>query len=514
MSTSTSDYFSILQRSPLDKIILPAEALPNEQESARLMGSRFNIQATAEDGRLVIWNTLRGSISVFSPEQRQDVKRMLRRKPFEAPLQGLAGYLKERGFLVSEGTDEYRRFRLLAGQQHYRNDLLELTLLASEDCNFRCQYCYERFARGTMRAYVREGIKKMIASRIPGLRHLRIAWFGGEPLYGLVAIEDLSKFCLEIAERHSILYSASMTTNGYLLTPDVADKLLSWRIVNYQITLDGPPQFHDRKRPTRTGEGSFHRIFNNLKSLSARPDTFYVNLRVNFDRENYPVIEEFLDLIQQELGADERFQVRFKAVGRWGGANDASLPVLEGNEETKARFHLIEAARQRGLYTCDKVNQRNIPGGQVCYAARPFHYVIGASGNVMKCTVDLDAKNANVVGQIGSDSELAMDWEKLSAWTESDYQTDERCKDCVVLPLCQAQSCPAVRLSQGKNPCTPIKFALRQELLAALAERGATMRRIEIGRTAPTSGPQPRDLTPAGCATLSSETHAEPMGLS
>src|SRR3712207_7092344 len=35
------------------------------------------------------------------------------------------------------------------------------SLLASEDCNFRCTYCYEDFARGTMQPEVREGIKAM-----------------------------------------------------------------------------------------------------------------------------------------------------------------------------------------------------------------------------------------------------------------------------------------------------------------------------------------------------------------
>lgn len=482
MVSGAAQSLNILQRSPWDDLPAPCEASSSVPKHSRWEGSRFNVQATAGDGRLVVWNTLRGSISVFPAEKRSDVKLLLRRKPFDGPSEGLLGYLSDRGFVVPEGTDELRRLRLLAGQRHYRTDLLELTLLASEDCNFRCEYCYEKFAHGTMQPHVRAGVKKMVESKIPGLRNLYISWFGGEPLYGFEAIEDLSQFFLDTADKYSILYSAHMTTNGYLLMPDIAEKLLSWKVNNYQITLDGPPQWHDRKRPTRTGEGTFHQIFANLKALHERSDPFFVNLRINFDRENYPYVEDLLDLVARELGGDDRFQIRFKAVGRWGGANDPSLPILEGDEETLARFRLLEAARQRGLSTCDKVNQRNIPGGQVCYAARPFHFLIGAQGKVMKCTVDLDTKPSNVVGQIGPDAELTIDWERLAAWTESDFQIDPRCQSCVVLPICQAMSCPSVRIERGQNPCTPIKFSLRQELLAALAERSPTMRRVTVDR--------------------------------
>ena len=77
-----------------------------------------------------------------------------------------------------------------------------------------------------------------------------------------------------------------MTTNGDLLTPDVAELLLKWKINQFQITLDGIGEVHDRKRPTRDGGPSFWRIFENLVSLQQRSDDFKVGIRVNFDREN------------------------------------------------------------------------------------------------------------------------------------------------------------------------------------------------------------------------------------
>jgi len=125
---------------------------------------------------------------------------------------------------------------------------------------------------------------------------------------------------------------SSMTTNGYLLTPDVADRLLSWNIRKFQITLDGAPEDHDRNRPARDGQGTFWTIFNNLREMSKRTEPFAVDIRVNFDRGNYPRLGGFLELVDGEFRNDPRFKVRFRGVGRWGGPNDPKLDVC-GEEE-------------------------------------------------------------------------------------------------------------------------------------------------------------------------------------
>src|SRR5436305_15124639 len=108
--------------------------------------------------------------------------------------------------MIKAGTDEFRKIQLAFGQQHYRKDVMQLILLASEDCNFRCTYCYEDFARGTMKPAVRAGIKKLVEKRIKTLGQLDINWFGGEPLYGFAAIEDLSPFFIKICEENSVKY--------------------------------------------------------------------------------------------------------------------------------------------------------------------------------------------------------------------------------------------------------------------------------------------------------------------
>ncbi|HVR96858.1 MAG TPA: radical SAM protein [Thermoanaerobaculia bacterium] len=179
MSVGLSERFNILQQSPHD--LVPPAAVNSAQH---WIPSRYNVRATAEDGRLVLWNTLSGKITVFESEDREAVLSLLQRKGFEAPKEKVVDYLVERGYLVRQGVDEFRHFQQVFGRQHYRTDVLELILMPSEDCNFRCTYCYEDFARGTMIPDVREGIKNLVRKRIKKLNRLHISWFGGEPLYG------------------------------------------------------------------------------------------------------------------------------------------------------------------------------------------------------------------------------------------------------------------------------------------------------------------------------------------
>ena len=493
MSIGLESSFSILQRSPLDQA--PIETPPGEgvPEAQPWVASRYNVQTRTEDGSLIVWNTQRGTISVFPPGQSQAVRSMLTKKGIEAPPEGIVKYLRDRGFLVKAGTDEYLLFQLAFGFQHYRADSLELTLLASEDCNFRCQYCYEQFRRGTMQPWVREGVKELVRHRLPSLRRLVIGWFGGEPLYGLPAIEELAPFFHQIAEENSIAFTSHMTTNGYLLTPEVAEKLLSWRVTQYQITIDGAPADHDCKRPARDGSGTFSQIFANLKSLRQRPENYTVDIRINFDHENHPHLEEFLALLGEEFGGDRRFRLRFRPVGRWGGANDSGLNVCGMDEATVVKNQLTEAARKQGIDSADNASQLNRLGTQVCYAARPYHFIIGSNGTVMKCTVDLDKEDRNVVGHLTQAGKLDLDAGKLALWTQPSFTSDPGCQKCVILPLCQGISCPLARIRSNQAPCPPLKTNLKNELIAAHKFKMPVARSVLVGGGAegPSCDPQP-----------------------
>ncbi|MDP9121131.1 MAG: radical SAM protein [Acidobacteriota bacterium] len=497
MSLGLSQKFSILEQSPYDADPAPTlESEPQAVAATRWVPSRYNVRATTGDGRLVLWNSYAGTMSVFDVAQRSAIEGMLRRQGFAAAPEGAVKYLHDRGFLIKEGTDEYRRIQLGFGQQHYRTDILQLILLASEDCNFRCQYCYEEFARGTMQPRVRSGIKKLVEKRIAGLRNLSISWFGGEPLYGFPAIEELAPFFLAAAEEHNLKFSSNMTTNGYLLTPEVADKLFAWNIRSFQITVDGPPDEHDRNRPTRDGQGSFAAIYENLEALHRRADDFAIDLRFNFDRQSGQRAAELLGLFESAFSGDTRFKLRFRPIGKWGGPNDAQLNVCGTDEAASLQLEMKREARKRGLSLADDIVHVQGLGAQVCYAARPYNFIIGATGKLMKCTIDLDMHDRNVIGQLTDEGDMEIDRDKFALWTEPAFEKDTQCQKCVILPACQGVFCPQIRIEHGISPCSPLRSSAKKEILEAVESSAHGARRVAVegGSRRPVTAPPPTSI--------------------
>ena len=448
----------------------------------RWVPSRYNARATSPEGVLVLYNSYSGAVSGFPRRYADRVRELLAQKGFCAnELEGLSAYLAERGFLIPETADELQRFRHHFAQTQYKPDVLELILLTSEECNFRCTYCYESFPRGTMEPWVREAAIRLMETRGRSLNRMSVSYFGGEPLLGLEAIEDIAPAALRIAEENDIRYSASITTNGYLLEPDVFEKLIDWNIRSYQITLDGEQESHDRNRPLKEGGGTFHRILDNLRGMKATDHKFSVAMRVNFDPGNVPGMPDFLETIR-DFREDRRFKLRFYPVGKWGGPNDADLEVC-GRDSEREKQKLDVLASEIGFRTEGRLPYvAPTSRATVCYAARPYNLIIGADGKIMKCTVVLDTKEYNIVGGLSPDGRAEIDVDKLVRWTAPYFEDDETCKKCFYLPVCQGSSCPLPRLELGDRPCPPAKLQIGRTLTAIWAENRERGRKYDVER--------------------------------
>ncbi|HVH12097.1 MAG TPA: radical SAM protein [Longimicrobium sp.] len=450
----------------------PALVQLHARPRALLVPSRFNARTVGEDGRLILWNTLSGALSVFKPRDRDRVLGALARAGIREPLDRVGKYLRRRGFLVPAGQNELDSFRYRFARQHWRQDVLQLILLASEDCNFRCVYCYEQFRNGTMETPVRAGIRRLVEERARRLSQLSVSWFGGEPLYGWEAVEELAPFFAETARRHGIAFSHQMTTNAYLLTEERATRLLEWGCDSYQVTVDGLAAEHDCKRVGRDGSPTWHVIMDNLRSLRARRASFQVAVRVNFDHDNLLRLAPFIEALSDDFGGDPRFVLRLRPVGRWGGSNDDQLAVCGRGERRTALDGLRRQALEMDLRVEGGVRELARPGGQVCYAARPFNFVVGATGKVMKCTVALDRLEENVVGRLQPDGRMELVDERMAAWVNPHFESDAQCRSCWVLPGCQGAACPLTRVESGTRTCCEVRGELKREMRFTLAQAG------------------------------------------
>lgn len=289
--------------------------------------------------------------------------------------------------------------------------ILDLHLLPTEQCNFRCTYCYEDFQVGKMTLPVIKGVKNLLRMRLPELQKLRISWFGGEPMAAFDVVKDISHYAKFLAEKYHCQYHFGMTTNGYLLNSHRFQQLIQAGITSFQISLDGYGDTHNATRQRADGAGTFQRIWSNLIAMSQTDYPFEVLLRIHVTPENYQALPALLNQIKLHFEADKRFKIFIKAIANLGGTNGDNLNVLAG-EARKKILRNLEAmvSEQMTIYRLSKNNQP-----YVCYASSQNAWVVRANGTLAKCTVAFD-DDRNKIGFLHEDGTMTLEHNKIQLW--------------------------------------------------------------------------------------------------
>lgn len=304
---------------------------------------------------------------------------------------------------------------------------LYLILMPTEQCNFRCTYCYERFDLGEMSPSVVEGVKNLLEKRAPTLDHLVISWFGGEPLAARSVILDLGRFIQQVLERYpNIEYLANMTTNGYLLSPQTCAELCDLGISEFQISLDGPEAVHNKTRILKNGHGTFEQIWQNLISLKESSLPFRIFIRLHFQKSTFPDLQDFAKTLNDTFGTDERFSMIIKGIERLGGENDGDIEVLSKDEKVAMKGTLADQACN---FFAAEPSSSPSENEQICYACLGNSFVIRANGRINKCTVALYS-DENDIGYISENGDLHIDDRKFAAWTNPLFENDADALKC------------------------------------------------------------------------------------
>jgi len=287
---------------------------------------------------------------------------------------------------------------------------LELIILPTEKCNFRCTYCYEDFAIGRMSRSTVGAVRELVRKRLDsGLRHLSVSWFGGEPLLAWEIIQKLSSSFASDCKQAECSFSSGMTTNGYLLTLDRVEELASYNSANFQITLDGDEAEHDRTRRRADGGKSFARIWALLVAMHRSKTTFSVQLRIHVAREKVDSLRTLAHRISRELSPDHRFSIHFHQVSDLGKPL-VGLTQLDSKEYKSLVEELSAVAGKKS-----ESETQLAASGYVCYASKPNSLVIRADGRIAKCTVAF-SDDRNDVGRLLADGTLTFKSDRLQQW--------------------------------------------------------------------------------------------------
>ena len=421
--------------------------------------SRYNLIAPVPDTKMTaIANLFKGNCADYTPiemyllsvveeldENHPIIERFAKR--------GVIANFDERAALETMG-------RASCAMSHG----VSLTICPTMGCNFDCPYCFEDHGQGKMSDEVCDDVVALAERMMDasGTTSLGVTWFGGEPLLAPDVIESLSERLIALAEGRGGKYEASIITNGYLLTQDMAAMLERCKVTNAQVTIDGLGATHDATRYLRGGKPTFERIVDNLRNVKL---SFSVSVRHNVHEGNQDEVDAlsaFVKDLAQESGnkleyypapvsgsvtADERG----KQVGLLCGSDASELGV----KQEAGRFRT-----GRGYY---------------CGAHTVWSVGIDDRGNLQKCWEDVD-KPAMSFGTAhdwdpGNPFETAGNVDNLTMFLNTAAPVpDEECRECAWLPMCVG-GCPNRRLTSGRE-CVPFRDNPELYVLALHARIG------------------------------------------
>lgn len=361
----------------------------------------------------------------------------------------------QKGKMLTDDRNEVRKIMEESDFIRKENKTLNLTIAPTMKCNFRCPYCYEKGVEyRTMDQQVIDGTIDFILRMKEKSEKLEVTWYGGEPLLAMDIIERISEKAIKIFGKEN--YNANMVTNGYLLTGEIAEKLEKLQIERLQITLDGEPGIHNKRRKLAKDENTFEVIIRNIKNIIESDRNLQFIIRINVDNDNAKSIGKILDYFE-ELGLKGKLDVYLAPVRTMNGQCNNEKCFAE-KEFADTEINFIKIGLEKG-YDFLELPECNLG---ICGAVSQNCYVINAKGNIFKCLNDI-AKDECKIGDVLHP--LDCENEKFVEWIS--YEIPDECKECKILPICMG-GCPVLRRKE-KKACPAVKYNY-QKLLQLVNE--------------------------------------------
>lgn len=406
--------------------------------------SKYNFLIESADDHLLLYNSRTGAFASLPLSQRPQVEEILSLEDKNVDRE-LKEALVHGGFLVPASLDELDEIKNRFFT--FKNDkkAMRLAMLASEDCNFRCPYCFVYERRGfNMKEWVYDATLKLIERSATDDFCLRISWFGGEPTLAERQILNFMKKLNAMGSRRkfrSLKYS--MVTNGYLLTKQSVERYLDEGLDSFQVTLDGDAASHDRTRVLRDGRGTFDVIWDNLISIKEIERNLEMSVRANFLKNRDAEMQSLIDKFSDQFGGDKRYVLYFRPVYNFEtGRQDicqlkSEVFSLEDGIHKQMDYN-IGAARESGRVLSDvrMVNPVPKPIPAWCNAEKDNFWLVGADGLLFKCD-SLFGEEDKACARLREDGTIDP-LDDAYGWGRSIYDEGRtKCLDCRLLPICQ-----------------------------------------------------------------------------
>jgi uncharacterized protein len=416
------------------------------------------------DNQRIIFST-RTSTSILISEETYE---LLIHEKWDLVDEEFLKVLIKKEFIVPKTEDEFDYIMKANAAAKEDASTLSMTIQPSANCQLGCHYCGQIHTKH----YATDDVIDKYYERIKMLTEtnrynkIGITWYGGEPLTAYSAIKKTSQKLIDLCLDKNLSYSADMITNGLSLKPSLFEDLaVNCKITNYQITIDGSAESHDKRRITKSGEPTFAIIFKNIidvtNTIAYTDLRCGITIRVNIDETNYQFVDPLIDLIRENK-LQRKVSIYFAPIVNFGG-NDAGKAGLKNT---------IFAEKEIDWYLkCfeNEISVNDLPTRvhSVCMVEREDSEVFDAFGNIYSCWEfpysTGYATGDSLIGNLFQPPETYNKNATLRNWTDTLKSGKTWCKNCNHLPICGG-SCPK-SWHEGTPACPSFKFNYKERLL-------------------------------------------------
>jgi len=322
--------------------------------------------------------------------------------------------------------------------------LQSLVMNLTNQCNLSCQYCYEF---GEDKVATPDGKPKfmdletakasvdLLMRQSIGRTAVHITFFGGETLMNFGRLKDVVEYATQRASEEGKSVDFSLTTNATLLTPAIIDFLSDNRI-GVTVSMDGPPDLHDKLRVFANGRGSYDVIAPRVKALIRNHKTRPIAARVTLTNGVADVVRIYRHL-KDEMGFHEvGFAPVTTSPDRLYAINEPGMDRVLGQFQVLAEEYLEYALRgeQHGFSNVSDTLAELYQGvnkTHPCGAGLGLMGV-GPSGDIAPCHRFVDS-DTHALGNIATGLDRAKQAEFLG---RGHINTKYECHSCFARPLC------------------------------------------------------------------------------
>lgn len=379
-------------------------------------------------------------------------KELLLLDPDEADTLPAREELFRRWFLVPEDFNESQALDSISSlsRQMYAQSKhgSSYVILPTTGCNARCFYCFEKGIETVdMTEETALAVSDFICRNTPD-RKAKLKWFGGEPLFRMAPIDLI---CRRLKDS-GIAFTSSITTNGFLLTPDILGKAKElWNTENVQITLDGTAAVYNRvKNYIYPDIDAFQTVLRNVEALSS--SGISLQIRLNIDKHNFEDLSALIRCLSETLKDKSRVFVYLAPLYE----QDSGFRNNRTDEERIALFDRISELetliRLEGFPPAPRnhvITYRCFS----CCADNPYSVVISPDGRLYRCE---HIHSCSPVGSVFNPDDSTSS----GKWDEYCPLDSEECNSCPMKPSCsRVLQCPEVK------DCFPVLRKYREKQL-------------------------------------------------